>query len=150
MGWTGSAVRPWRPSAQRLGDHFQAVVAADVLTRPCRRMGSATASITPTPSIRRAAFSIRQVRLSLRLTTGELVDQRQDARIPPVVRLGLHEVEAPDAIAAQRTQPDARTVVQPETAARPMWIEAIRPLTTPDCVEPGPCPLASRLSAAAR
>lgn len=31
-----------------------------------------------------------------------LVDQRQDAQASPAVRLGLHEVEAPDVVAVKR------------------------------------------------
>jgi hypothetical protein len=42
-----------------------------------------------------------------------LVDQRQDAQGSAVVGLGLHEIEAPDSVAVERTQAFARAVVQP-------------------------------------
>lgn len=48
-----------------------------------------------------------------------LVDQPQDAQALAVVRLGLHEVDAPDVITVKRTQPHAGALVQPEPDARP-------------------------------
>lgn len=65
-----------------------------------------------------------------------LVDQRQDAQAPAVVRLSLHEVEAPDVIAVKRPQPHARAVVEPGAAARPVLLGDLEPLTTPDALDP--------------
>ena len=69
---------------------------------PCRHIASAKASITPRLLMRRATFSAKQVRLSLRQAQGEVVDQRQDAQRAPIVRLRLYEVEAPDVVAVER------------------------------------------------
>jgi hypothetical protein len=70
-----------------------------------------------------------------------LVDQRQDAKAWAVVSLSLHEVEAPDVIAVERTQPHAGTVVEPKSAARPVFLRDLQPLATPDAVNPvlAPC-----------
>lgn len=65
-----------------------------------------------------------------------LVDQRQDAKAPAVVSLSLHEVEAPDVIAVERTQPHARTVVQPKAATRPVFLRDLQPRATPDALNP--------------
>ena len=65
-----------------------------------------------------------------------LVDQRQDAQGPPIVRLGLYEVEAPDVVTVKRTQPFARAVVQPEAAAGSLSAGDLQPLATPDTLNP--------------
>ena len=65
-----------------------------------------------------------------------LVDQRQDVKAPAIVGLGLHEVEAPDVIAVDWAQPNARTVVQPKSAAWSMPLRDLEPLATPDALNP--------------
>ena len=49
---------------------------------------------------------------------GELVDQCHQAKLSPVMGLRLDEVVAPHMIAMLRPQPDARSVVEPESASR--------------------------------
>ena len=48
----------------------------------------------------------------------ELVDQGHQLNLAPIMGLSLDEVVAPDMIAMLRPQADARSVVQPEPAAR--------------------------------
>ncbi|MFB0493046.1 hypothetical protein ABIE45_005632 [Methylobacterium sp. OAE515] len=65
-----------------------------------------------------------------------LVDQRQDAQAPAVVGLSLHKVEAPDVIAVDWAQPHARTVVEPKSATRPVFLRDLQPLATPEALNP--------------
>jgi hypothetical protein len=66
------------------------------------------------------------------------VNQRQDVQALPVVRLGLHEVEALDMTAVERTESVARAVFQPQAAAGSMSAEGLQPSATPDPLNPVP------------
>ena len=57
-----------------------------------------------------------------------LIAQRQDAQASPVMGLRLNEVEAPDVVAADRSQPFARAVGQPEAAAGSLSAGTLSPL----------------------
>jgi hypothetical protein len=52
------------------------------------------------------------------------------------VGLRLNEVVAPDMVAVLRSQPDARSVVEPEAAAWPLLPGYFQPLTAPDPLDP--------------
>ena len=62
----------------------------------------------------------------------ELVDQGHQSNLAPIMGLSLDEVVAPDMIAMLRPQADARSVVQPEPAARSLLPGYFKPLTAPD------------------
>ncbi len=49
---------------------------------------------------------------------GELVDQRHQSELSPIMGLRLDEVIAPNMIAMLRPQPDTRSVIEPKTASR--------------------------------
>ncbi len=51
---------------------------------------------------------------------GVFVDHIQHPDLPPIVGSGLDEVVRPDVVGPLRTQPDARSVVEPE--ASPLWL----------------------------
>lgn len=64
--------------------------------------------------------------------TGVLIDQCHQADATAVVGLGLHEVVTPDVIAMLWPEPNARSIVEPEPASRPMFLGYFQPLTVPD------------------
>ena len=65
----------------------------------------------------------------------ELVDHRQHAKLAPVLSLILHEVVAPDVIWPLRPQTDARSVVEPETAAFGLFLRDFQPFPPPDPID---------------
>ena len=67
-----------------------------------------------------------------------LVYQRHDARASAVMGLGLglDEVEAPDVIAVEWSQPHARAVVQPQPTSWSISLWEYQPLATPDALNP--------------
>lgn len=65
---------------------------------------------------------------------GELIDQRQQPELAAILCLGFDEVVAPHVIAAFRSQPDARTVVEPKTASRLVFLGNLQPLAAPDAL----------------
>ena len=49
---------------------------------------------------------------------GELIDQRHQPHLAAILGLGLHKVIGPDMVAPLRTQPDAGTVIEPQSPSR--------------------------------
>ena len=68
--------------------------------------------------------------------TGELINQRHQPQLAAIVGLRLHEVVGPDMTAPFRPQPDARPIVEPEPASRPLFLGYFEPLATPDPLHP--------------
>src|SRR6266480_105852 len=52
----------------------------------------------------------------------ELVDQRHQSELAPIVGLRLNEVVVPDVVAMLWSQPDAGSVVEPEPTPRPLFL----------------------------
>ena len=138
----------------RRPDRAAAAPAGAVSQPPGTGAGAGKAGDRPRPGRhgRRPAFH-HEGRAAEEVT----VSSRGDTRAPAVVRLSLHEVEAPEVIVVERTQPQAGTVVQPKPAARSMPAGDLQPLAPPDALilrvskdGPGPCPPAGPQPAAAR
>ena len=67
---------------------------------------------------------------------GELVDHIEHAIFPSIVGAVLDKVVGPDVIAVLGTQPDARSVRQPEPAALGLFMGDLQPLASPDPLDP--------------
>ena len=67
---------------------------------------------------------------------GELVDDVEHADFASIMGAILDEVVGPDVIAALGPQPDARSVIQPETAALRLLGGDLQPLASPDPLDP--------------
>jgi hypothetical protein len=59
---------------------------------------------------------------------GELVDNRQHAECPTILRPVLDDVIGPDMPSTLRSQTDARSIIQPETAALWLFLRHFKPL----------------------
>jgi len=67
---------------------------------------------------------------------GELVDDVQHPVLPPVMGPILDKVVGPDVIAIFRPQPDARSVMQPQTTAFGLLLGNLQPLAPPEALNP--------------
>ena len=65
-----------------------------------------------------------------------LIDHGQHPERLPIMRAVGDEVVAPDMPPILRSQPDARSVIQPETAAFGLLLRYLQPLATPDTLDP--------------
>lgn len=117
------------PPALCLRDHQRAFVATDVLRddlqaqRVSQRLNRDEAAGAP-------CHLQRQARPAM------LVDQRQSAQAPPFVGLCLHEVEALDVVAVERTHPHARAVVELEPAMQAVLRRDLGSFAKPDQLNP--------------
>jgi hypothetical protein len=66
---------------------------------------------------------------------GVFIDQGHQPNVAAIVGLTGHEVIAPDVIAPFRPQPNARAVVQPQTAPRPLFLGDFQALPAPDAAD---------------
>ena len=66
----------------------------------------------------------------------ELVDHVEHSILSAVMRAILDEVVGPDVIAVLRAQPDARTIVKPQTAAFWLFVRNLQPLAPPNAFDP--------------
>ena len=83
------------PFAQCFRDHLRAIVAADVL-RDAMQAHGVGQRLDHTEAVDAPRHLQREA------CPAVLIDQRQDAKASPIVRLGLYEVEAPDVVAVKR------------------------------------------------
>jgi len=60
------------------------------------------------------------------------VDQRQHPQRSPVMRHCAHEIVTPHMVRSFRSQPKARSVVQPQPASRPLFLRHFQPFPPPD------------------
>src|ERR1700675_3926813 len=67
---------------------------------------------------------------------GELVDDGQYPVLPPILGPMLDKVVGPDVMAIFRPQPDARSVMQPQTTAFGLLLGNLQPLAPPDALNP--------------
>jgi hypothetical protein len=117
------------PAAHDLCRHFCAVVGPNVLWHAPgeHHVGH---RLDDTQAVDATGYPDRQA------FPGEFVDQGHQPKFAPIVGLRLDEVVAPDMVAMLRPQTDARSVVEPEPAARPMLPGYFQPLMTPDPLDP--------------
>ena len=66
----------------------------------------------------------------------ELINHVEHADFPAVVRPVLDKVVGPDMIWVFRSKPNARAVVQPQTAAFRLLVRHFQPLPSPDALNP--------------
>ena len=100
-----------QPAANDLRRHLGAIVRPDVLRHTAHEHDVGhrlkyTEAVDPTRHPDGKAF------------TRELVDQRHQAELATIVGLSFQEVITPHMIAPLRSQPDARSIVEPEPASR--------------------------------
>ena len=75
---------------------------------------------------------------------GELVDQGQRPDAPTIVGLSRYEVIAPDMPSALRSEPNARSVIQPEAAPWTLLLGYFQALSAPDALHTVPADIPSR------
>lgn len=63
-----------------------------------------------------------------------MADEHPD--LPAVMRAVFDEIVGPDVVGLLRPRPDARTIVEPETA--PLWLSSryLQPLASPNALDP--------------
>src|SRR5690606_7220667 len=66
---------------------------------------------------------------------GELVDDVEHAELPAIVGPALDEVIGPDMVGAFGPEPDARSVIQPETPFLRLLLGNLQPLPPPDALD---------------
>lgn len=66
----------------------------------------------------------------------ELINHGQKPQAAAIVRAGFHKVVTPDMIRFFRSQPDTRSVVQPQTTARLLLNWHLQALASPDALYP--------------
>ena len=66
----------------------------------------------------------------------KLINDRQHAEGPAVLRLVLDEIIAPDMAGALRSKADAPAVIQPEAAAFGLFLWHFQPFPPPDAIDP--------------
>ena len=100
-----------KPAAYNLRRHLCAIVGPDVFWHPAfkHHVGHA---LDDTEAVDAAGHLDRQA------FPGELVDQGHQSDFAPVMRLRLDKVIAPDMIAMLRSQADAGSVIEPQSASR--------------------------------
>lgn len=74
--------------------------------------------------------------LNGRTTPGIFVDQGQQPQIASIVSDVMDEVLGPYVIGVCTPRPEAGTVVEPESATRPMFLRHIKPLAALDVLYP--------------
>ena len=65
-----------------------------------------------------------------------LVEYRQESDRPAIVRSRANEVIGPDVILMERTEPDARTIVEPQSAAFRLFRWHFQPFALPQPQHP--------------
>lgn len=68
--------------------------------------------------------------------TGVLVDERQHSNRSAITRKVRHEVIAPDVIFVRRTQPEARSISQPQTLPLGLFLRDFQTFLTPQPLDP--------------
>ena len=67
---------------------------------------------------------------------GELVDDVEHAKLPSIMGALLKEIVGPHVIRALGSEPNARSVIQPQAGALGLPSGALQPLASPDPFDP--------------
>jgi hypothetical protein len=120
---------PAEPAAHRLGGEFAAIIGSYVFRRAMdgEQFGQAMQNIVGVQLARRDDGEA---------LARKLINDRQHAERPAVLRLVLDEIIAPDMAGALRPKTDARAVIQPEAAAFRLFLRHFEPFPPPDAIDP--------------
>ena len=67
--------------------------------------------------------------------SGVLIEQVQYPRCATILRSGAHEVVAPRMVPALRPEPNAGSIVEPQTPPRRLLLRNLQPFATPDALD---------------
>src|SRR3954453_15357029 len=118
-----------QPAPHRLGDELRPVVAADELR------------LAPDlEEVLQGRYHILGVQAPLDLDRqafpGELIDDRQHLQAPPVGRLGVDEVVAPDVVRPLGPPSCAAVLALPQATTLPLNLRYFEPFPTPEPMHP--------------
>src|SRR3989440_1063320 len=117
------------PFLHGLGDELRSVVGADV-TGDAAQDEEVGQNVDHIDRLELAGDTDRQAFM------GELVEHVEHAVLASVMSTVLDEVVGPDMIALLRSQPNARSVGQPESTALGLLRWDLQPLASPDTLDP--------------
>jgi len=117
-----------QPIAQGRGYELRAIVRADMLgwTMMDEQLAQRVENV---PRVEFPRHTDRQA------LAGEFIDHTQHAKHLAVMCAVLDEIVRPDMALVHRPQPDAGTIIQPETAAFRLFHWNLEPFTPPDAID---------------